>query len=846
MTHFLYENSSFRNSIKPEIKNGLFFYLQNYLLNAFLSIGVTPNVVRKGRKILFLEIKQLKLKFITSNAYLEGNEYEIAEQYNLKFTKHFFPMHFNQTINYNYKGKIPNLEMFLLFSDTVKLRKEKEIFVNTLQNNQYIWQFEKEIIRHCDENVWLLTICCLTFIKECFDFQIKIQDESNLNNVLFVHPFAQELCTLPSFVLKLFKYFVLNNYDIYCVNHEYGYPFRNVSKLEHEWASYLEYLHPEKNFVSAFNNAKGQKYFKECVPDLYSPITKEAIFFHGCYFHGHYQNCLSNPHAKGETRNAFLNKTYVDINLEFDRKAFLLKLNNTEIEDVKIMWECTYQTQKRNSELFKNFYENIYKPHPLFRLCPRTAIRGAFLDVFALKWTKTENPTENFFAYDINGLYSYCAINFPYMVGRYDVLMGKDLNKIEIRDSNFYINNNLIYGTMLVTILPPQNLKFPYLLYRLKNGKTVNTLCVKCAESVTNIEYSAKSKCKHNVSERQITSSYYISEISYALKLGYTLISVHECHCYKEAAYLFQDFIKKLNCLKVQNSDFLKHFETVNEKQSYLDFLNEEMNLTAPFNLTMQNVQSNKQKKNFYKLMSNALYGKLEQKSNLTKTCYVSSQRELEKIYFSENLIEEIIPLNNNVCQIEVKTDELKIKPNLKTNCYLGGQITAYARMTIYNYLKDVVNANGSVYYIDTDCIFFSLPKHCINPLPISDAVGHFKEVYSNIESFYALGPKNYVVSFKEHKVLKRITKIRGISLSSFYLQNEVTTKTFDSFMNTFLSNIMKEKQINQIRSKRFKSSNLITTNLELVTFSNDISSKRLILKDDPKLSTIPYGYQFQ
>jgi G:T-mismatch repair DNA endonuclease (very short patch repair protein) len=821
-----------------------FSYFQNYLLTAFLNIGITPNVVRKGRRILFLEVKQLHLKFITSNAYLEGNEYEIAEQYNVKFTKHFFPSHFNQNINYNYKGEIPSLDTFLLFSDSVKIKKEKEIFVKTLKNNHYTWQFEKEIIRHCDENVWLLTICCLTFIKECFDFQIGIQ-QVNLNDVNLIHPFAQELCTLPGFVLKVFKYFFLNYYDIYCVNHEFGYPFRNVSKLEHEWASYLEYLHPEKNFLSAYNNAKGQKYFKECIPDLYSPITKEAIFFHGCYFHGHFQNCLSNSLATGDTRNAFLNKKYSDINSEFDLKAFLLKLNNSEeVKEVKIMWECVYQSQKQNSELFNYFKQNIYKPHPLFRLCPRTAIRGAFLDVFALKWTKSENPSENFFAYDINGLYSYCAINFSYMIGRYEVLMGKDLNVIEIRDSNFYINNNLIYGTMLVTILPPQNLKFPYLLYRLKNGKTVNTLCVKCAESINEVVYSVKTKCKHNATERQITSSYYISEISYALKLGYTLISIHECHCYKEAAFLFEEFIKKLNCLKIQNSDCLKHFETADEKRSYLKFLNEEMNLKAPFNLTIENVKPNKQKKNFFKLMSNALYGKLEQKSNQTKTIYVTSQRDLEKTYFSENIVEEIIPLNENVCQLELKTDELKLKPNLKTNCYLGGQITAYARMVIYKYLTDVVNANGFVYYIDTDCIFFSLPKHCVNPLPISDAVGHFKEVYSNIESFYALGPKNYVVSFKENNVVKSITKIRGISLSSFHLLNEVTTKDFDDFMNTFLNNVMKEKQINQIRSKRFKSSNLIKTNLELLTFSNDISSKRLIVKDHCKLSTVPYGYQ--
>ncbi len=810
-----------------------------------MSIGITPNTVRKGRKILFLEIKQLQIKFVISNSYLEGNEYQIAEQYEIKFSKHYFPVHFNSHSNYNYKGEIPGLDFFLLFTDSASVRKEKEKFVTTLQKQKYCWQFEKEIVRFCDENAWLLTVCCLKFLKECLDFQLSLQQNKNFNELNLIHPFAHELCTLSGFVYKVFKYFYLNYEDIYCVNHEFGYPFRNVSKVEHEWASYLEYLHPEKNFQSAFNNPKGQKYFKECIPDLYSPVTKEAIFFHGCYIHGHFENCLTNKQARAETCNAFFNKTYSELNREFDYKAYLLKLNNPSVEIVKIMWECTYQSQKQSSELFKQFIQNIYKPHPLFRLCPRTAVRGAFLDVFALKWCQALNPTEDFFAFDINGLYSYCAIKFEYMSGKYEVLMGKEVNKIEIRQSEFFYNGQLINGTMLVTILPPKNLKYPFLPYRLKNGKTVNSLCVKCAESSSKIVYSLKTKCKHNDIDRAITSSYFISEISYALKLGYTLISIHECHCYIKKGFILKDFIQKLNCLKIQNSECLKYFETTAEKQSYLDFLNDEMELKAPFNLTLENVNPNKHKKNFYKLMSNALYGKLEQKSNQTKTHYVTSQRELENIFF-DNKIEDIIPLNENVCQLEIKCDELKLKPNLKTNCYIGGQITAYARMVIHGYLLQVVNANGSVFYVDTDCIFFSLPKNCVNPLPISDAVGHFKEVYPNINSFYALGPKNYVIRYEQNNKSKTVTKIRGFSLSSFYLQNEVTSNTFENYMSQFLSNTIEEKQVNQMRTKRFKSDNSIVTNLELFTFRNDISSKRLILKEDPKLSTVPYGYQFQ
>jgi hypothetical protein len=35
---------------------------------------------------------------------------------------------------------------------------------------------------------------------------------------------------------------------------------------------------PNKTYISEFNNPIGQKFFKECVPDLYSIEDKEAFF----------------------------------------------------------------------------------------------------------------------------------------------------------------------------------------------------------------------------------------------------------------------------------------------------------------------------------------------------------------------------------------------------------------------------------------------------------------------------------------------------------------------------------------------------------------------------------------
>ena len=137
----------------------------------------------------------------------------------------------------------------------------------------------------------------------------------------------------------------------------------------------MDYIFPEKEYISAFNNGKGQKYFKEAIPDLYSPITKEALFLHGCIFHGHFDNCTINPLARPESLNPF-GKTFADLNNEFEtKKAALITNNPNDISEVITWWECRYKALKDERKI--DFLSNYYVPHPLYRLKPRTCVRGA-------------------------------------------------------------------------------------------------------------------------------------------------------------------------------------------------------------------------------------------------------------------------------------------------------------------------------------------------------------------------------------------------------------------------------------------------------------------------------------
>jgi G:T-mismatch repair DNA endonuclease (very short patch repair protein) len=591
------------------------------------------------------------------------------------------------------------------------------------------------------------------------------------------------------------------------------------------------FQNPSKIYLSAFNNPKGQKFFKECIPDLYCITDKEAFFFNGCYFHGHYENCKLNRKATSTTINKD-GKTYEQLNVEFESKMYdLIQNNNAEVDKVTVIWECNYK-EKRKAEYYQKWLKNIFVPHPLLRLKPRSCVRGAYADVYRYKWCK-QLTNENMYYVDINGLYSYCALKYLYMTNSCKILMGNDLNLIKIQNNSFFVENKQIQGTMLVTILPPRNLFKPFLLYRTKAGKTVITLCKQCAEADQRI-------CKHSEKQRALTSSYFISEISKALTLGYTLLYIHECHYYIESKFLLHDFVKMLYFHKMRHSDLLQNCITKTEKQNYLNYLNIKMDFKEPNILKLSNIDVNSENQFFFKQMANSFFGKFLQKPSQTQSIFVRTQSQLEDLFTDITYVKSIFSFGE-FCQVEIKKNLNKLPPNRNGNCYIGGQITAYAREVIYDYLNVVENSLGTLYYVDCDSIIFTLPKDVEIPLTISHAVGDFKfQIEGEILSFYSFGPKNYTLTYKANDQIKVYTKVKGLSLQAEAFQHELDNNLFTHFL---LSNSSQQKEIFQLRSKKMPNGET-QQHCQTFTFKNHFTKNRIL--DKTNFTSYPYGWQFE
>ena len=253
------------------------------------------------------------------------------------------------------------------------------------------------------------------------------------------------------------------------------------------------------------------------------------------------------------------------------------------------------------------------------------------------------------------------------------------------------------------------------------------------------------------------------------------------------------------------------------------------------FNTELRKNALNYFEKDFFKLMSNAVFGKtMENVRKHRHIKLVKTDHRRNKLV-SEPNYHTVKFTDDNLAIIEMK----KVKVKMNKPIYLGLSILEISKITMYEFWYDYVKSKygnrARLCYMDTDSFVINIKtKDFYRPLPTGvnkKVVGLMKDELSggiNIE-FTALRPKAYSYKMDDFTELKKTKGMKKCVVKKML--------RFDDYKNCLFTNgkVLRPQQ-------RFRSENhsVYTENINKIALScND--DKRIVAADG--ISSYPYGY---
>ncbi len=328
----------------------------SFFIDVFTKHGISPKVLKNNSRILLVECAEMCLRLVDSQNYVALTFEQIASTENL--SNYFFPKKWNKQSSYEYEGCCPPLSDFYCFDDSETDRIQKQNFVAKKKS----WKFRHELRLHTLRKVFLTTTSILSFLSSTFEIQqILWRTKCNKHEEkFFLHPLTRPLLTGAGFIYQLFLRFCKD--DLRMLQNPVEY---QSSRGEVEFSEYLAHFLNRDDLIHAWSPlGQTKEFLPVCVPDIYDPVKQTLYFYNGCIIHNHdISKCLFKR-----------NKSFQLC----DKKDFFMKLKSlrtsTAIQiDVKVLWQCMWQQQKRLNPHVKNFIENIYTNPPTYRLDPRCA-----------------------------------------------------------------------------------------------------------------------------------------------------------------------------------------------------------------------------------------------------------------------------------------------------------------------------------------------------------------------------------------------------------------------------------------------------------------------------------------
>ena len=130
--------------------------------------AMCPEVIMRCAKVLTLSVPMFNIKFIDSLIFIPMRLADFPTTFGLdELAKGYFPHLFNRKENENYVGSLPPSPFY---NPDGMSPEEKEKFMawhKKLKEENYVFEFQKEILGYCRSDGDILRRCCLEF-REMF------------------------------------------------------------------------------------------------------------------------------------------------------------------------------------------------------------------------------------------------------------------------------------------------------------------------------------------------------------------------------------------------------------------------------------------------------------------------------------------------------------------------------------------------------------------------------------------------------------------------------------------------------------------------------------------------------
>ena len=136
------------------------YFIQNYLNEN----AVKYEVILRGAKILSMTVPMFNMKFIDSLNFIPMSLAKFPKTFGMtELCKGYFPHLFNKEENQHYVGPIPPQPYYAPNTMKPETREAFLAWHKEQRDNEYVFDFNEEIIKYCRSDVDILRKCCMEF-----------------------------------------------------------------------------------------------------------------------------------------------------------------------------------------------------------------------------------------------------------------------------------------------------------------------------------------------------------------------------------------------------------------------------------------------------------------------------------------------------------------------------------------------------------------------------------------------------------------------------------------------------------------------------------------------------------